>query len=270
MTIYKFKVWCENAVSGIVFPPDREQVYGELLNHMYDHYDDLVEQGMDKEAAQQMALEAMGDAMEIAPQLAAIHRPFWGYFLRATRVVLVLTLCATLLCLGLWIHRTSYHTESNGFDPYGTSTSTRQDATRTRLYFDEPNQVLHSDGYTLTLTRAAMWQTTYDDPAREPSVTFYLEIEVFNPRPWAQHDDISRWFWAVDSLGNTYDAFLRSIANYAPSISANSYHTAPLTYTHEMWIGDCVSQEAEWIEFRYDRSGRHLVFRLDLTGGDAA
>ena len=45
---YDFRVWCENAVSGIRFAPDRKVVYGELLDHLYDHYDDLVSQGVDE------------------------------------------------------------------------------------------------------------------------------------------------------------------------------------------------------------------------------
>lgn len=274
MTIYKFKVWCENAVSGIVFPPDREQVYGELLNHMYDHYDDLVEQGMDKEAAQQMALEAMGDAMEIAPQLAAIHRPFWGYFLRFTRVVLVLALCAVLVCTGFQLWRTHYHdfADDIGLHPFDETIVDRDFGTYERVFYAEPNQSVHSDGYTLTLTKAAVWHRNEFDPTQasaDPD-TLYFQLEVFNPRPWAEFTDISRWFRAVDSLGNTYDCYYEGIHNYSPYISGNAYHTGPQTYTHDMWISDYRSQEAEWIEFHYDRAGRDLVLRLDLTGGDGA
>ena len=274
MTIWKFKNWCDAAVSGIVFPPDREQVHGELLNHLYDHYDDLVEQGVDKATAEMMALNAMGSAAEIAPQLAAIHRPFWGYFLRCTRIALVTVFCAAVILTAAQLWRTDYHDFSDdvGLHPFDETIAYREFGTYERVFYAEPNQSVHSDGYTITLTKAAVWHRNESDPA--PADTYlnslYFQIEVFNPRPWAEFSDVSRWFWAVDSLGNTYDCYYESIVNYAPYIAGNGYHTGPQTYTHDMWISDYRSEDADWIEFHYDRAGRDLVWRLDLTGGDVA
>lgn len=278
MSFYDFRVWCENAVDGIVFPPDRKQVYEELLSHLYDHYDDFVAQGMDRETACQAALDAMGDAREIAPQLAAIHRPFWGYFLRFTRVLLVLSLCAAVLCGGFWMRYVNdyaqpYEGDSvNPFDPYAKTQHDSLYTTQTRTFYAEPNQSAESDGYTLTLTRAALWSIYHlnEEKNSQNHDCLYFQIEVFNPRPWAEHREMGHWFWGVDSLGNVYDSFHKGIINYAPYISCHGYHTAPLTYTYDMYIGDYRSQEAEWIEFHYDRSGRDIVFHVDLTGGEAA
>ena len=97
MDRYYFDQWCEKAVSEIVFPPDRAEVAEELFGHMMDHYEDLAAQGYDEITARDRAIEAMGDADAIAPQLAAIHRPFWGYFLRATRVLLVILVLITIV-----------------------------------------------------------------------------------------------------------------------------------------------------------------------------
>ena len=272
MTIWKFKNWCDAAVSGIIFPPDREQVHKELLDHIYDHYDNLVEQGLDAETAQMMALNAMGSAAEIAPQLAAIHRPFWGYLLRLTRIALIVALCAAILLTVGQVFRTSYHdfSEYNNLDPF--TDTVNEDSTYTRVFYAEPNQSVQSDGYTITLTQAAIWFVDHhdNDLMGEDNHNFYFRMEVFNPRPWAENSDIPRWFWAVDSLGNTYDCFHEGIVNFAPYIAGNGYNTDPLTYTHDMWISDYRSQDAEWIEFHYDRDGRNLVLRLNLTGGDAA
>lgn len=270
MTIWKFQNWCDAAVSGIVFPPDREQVHGELLDHLYDHYDDLVAQGIDRDTAQMMALNAMGSAAEIAPQLAAIHRPFWGYLLRFTRIALVTVLCAAVLLTVGQLWRTEYHdfADDSGLHPFDETSADRDFGTFERVFYTEPDQSVHSDGYTITLTKAAVWHADYHDGGEHH--TLYFQMEVFNPRPWAEFSDIARWFRAVDSLGNTYDCFNEGITNYAPYISGNGYHTGPQTYTHDMWIGDYRSQGAEWIDFYYDREGRDLVLRLDLTGGGAA
>lgn len=272
MTIRNFTTWCETAVADIIFPPDRDAVYEELLNHLNDHYDDLVEQGLDSETARAVALSSMGDPKEIAPQLAAIHRPFWGYFLRFTRVALVLALCVTLWCA--WVAYEPYTDPFDGgaFNPYTDTHHEDLYSNWTPMFYAEPNRSVQCDGYTLTLTQAAEWHQTYlgEDLTNKEQDHFYCQIEVFNPRPWAAHTDIANWFWAVDSLGNSYDRFYQSIANYAPFMMGSMYHSGPLTYTHDVWISNYCSQEAEWIEFHYDRSGRDIVFRLNLTGGDAA
>ena len=270
---YEFRVWCENATSGIRYAPDRQMVYEELLNHLYDHYDALVEDGMDHESARKAALEAMGNARQIAPQLAAIHRPFWGYLLSLTRVALAIALCAVVICGGLRVLRTDYHDESDSLheiDHFNDTQVQLNDMTRTRVFYTEPEVTACSDGYTFTLTKAAVWHTDVNELGKTDTYRFYFQIDVFNPRPWAEHRDIIRWFYAVDSLGNIYDCYYDGIINYAPYISGNDYPTGPLTYTHDMWISDYRSEDAEWIEFRYDRSGRSIALRLDLTGGDAA
>ena len=274
MTIWKFKNWCDAAVDGIIFPPDRAQVHKELLNHIYDHYDDLVEQGLDEETARTLALSAMGDAKEIAPQLAAIHRPFWGYLLRVTRIVLVLLLCITAVYGSVQLLRTHYSdpSDSAGLNPFEENLAYRDFGTMERVFFAKPYQSVHSDGYTITLTKAAIWYADYadDDPYGEDNYNFYCQMRVFNPRPWAEFTDIHLQIRAVDSLGNHYDSYYNGLINYAPYISGNQYHTGPQTYTYELFINGFRSEDAEWIEFHYDRSGRDLTWRLDLTGGDAA
>lgn len=272
MVIYDFKVWCEKAVSGIIFPPDRQKVFDELMDHVNDHYDALVEQGFDRDTARQMALEAMGSADVIAPQLAAIHRPFWGYFLRVTRVLLVLLVCAAVLSGIPFLRNNSYsEPQQLRYNPYEDTYISDEIGVTSRVFYAEPNQTVKSDGYTLTLTRAAWDYTDFADEESGELDSFHFQIEIFNPRPWAEATDIPRWMWAEDSLGNHYYAFHEG-GNYHryPVVLGNSYHTAPFTYTYDMWLSNFCSQEAEWIELHYDRSGRNIVFRIDLTGGDAA
>lgn len=272
MDVYQFKCWCEKAVSGILFPPDQKKVYRELMNHLYDHYDNLVEQGCDTETAQRVALEAMGDALAIAPQLAAIHRPFWGYFLRVTRMVLVLTACAAVLFLIPFLRYSDFSEPTyNRYDAYQDTYISDETGITERRFYAEPGQSAQSDGYRLTLTRAAWWHTDFADEESPELDSFHFQIEVFNPRPWAEPTDIPRWFWAEDSLGNHYYSF-HEVGNYYqnPAVVGNSYHTGPFTYTHDMWLSNFCSQEAEWIDLHYYRSGRNIVFRIDLTGGDEA
>ena len=272
---YEFRVWCENATSGIRYAPDRQMVYEELLNHLYDHYDALVEDGMDHESARKAALEAMGNARQIAPQLAAIHRPFWGYFLQTTRVLLVLSLCAALLSAWFWkdvVYDYSGSFDGWNYDPYTATQHEGMYILDTRLFYKEVNQSEKSDGTTFTLTQAALWHVDYTNVENDDHDYdhFYFQIEAFNPLPWTKKSEAMDWVWGVDSLGNYYDCYHKGIRNYTPYVWISSSHTGFLTYTYNLEITDYRSQEAEWIEFHYDRSGRDLVWRIDLTGGDAA
>ena len=265
METYEFRRWCDKAVSGILFPPDRETVYRELMNHIEDHFDYLVEQGIDEPTARQMAVEAMGDALEIAPQLAEIHRPFWGKFLYATRAILIIAAIITVIPLFIYAGETIYFppmwTDWNVFSEasYGGDTG------RTLLHLSEPNITRRSDGYAFTLTDAVFWQDEETD-----SSCFFVYMKEFHPLPWADHSAAGSWFWAEDSLGNVYACDFSPRTDETPAVYSTSSQTDLFTCTYALWINDHVPLDAEWIDFRYTRDGRNLAFRVDLNGGDAA
>lgn len=271
MENYKFKCWCEKAVSGIVFPPDQRKVYRELMEHMEDHCAHLLEQGHDPDTAWQMTVDAMGDPWPIAKDLARIHRPFWGYFLWAAERILAVIACLALFFGIRYFWDYSYsQPQHNRYDPYVDTYISDETGITRQVFYAEPGQTVKSDGYRLTLTRAAWDHTDFADEESGELDTFHFQIEIFNPLPWAEDTEITRWMWAEDSLGNYYYSFHED-GNYHlyPVVVGNSYHTGPFTYTHDMWLSNFCSQEAEWIDLHYDRSGRNIVFRIHLTGGEA-
>lgn len=262
----EFRRWCEKAVSGIVYPPDRQKVFRELMEHMEDHYDALHEEGFASEIARQLTVEAMGDAYEIAPQLAQIHRPFWGRLLQATRVLLVLAAIVTLIPFYKYAYETDYYLpmwpewELYSADAYGGDTG------RTLLHLSKPNISQRSDGYTFTLTRAVQWYNEeYDNSC------FFLHMKEFHPLPWAEHGAAGVWFWAEDSLGNVYECYYNHYPDEeTPVMYTRGNETSPFSYTYQMWINDDIPEDAQWLDIRYTRDGRNLVFRIDLAGGDKA
>ena len=86
--------WLSQAVSGIRFAPDREEVRRELLDHLEDKAADLerIFPDMTRREAEEMALYQMGDADVLGKELARIHKPWLGYLWRASRVLLGLAL----------------------------------------------------------------------------------------------------------------------------------------------------------------------------------
>ncbi len=88
----KGEYWLRDAVKYIRFPPDRRRVQEELYAHMIARNRDFLEEGCSEEEADRLSTLAMGDPEEVGRALAAVHRPFWGYFVLCLRIALVLAL----------------------------------------------------------------------------------------------------------------------------------------------------------------------------------
>ena len=263
--MFLLRRWAENAVSRIVFPGDKRKVYEELMAHMEDHRDALMEQGMSERQACEAVEKAMGDPWTVARELAEIHRPFWGYFLRATRIIMVLLLIATLFPLDSFMQERLFRNPHfRGWDVYDTQ-SYGGDTNRTLLHMSDQDSSFETDGYTYTVTKAVVFhEEEYD------RTTFQCRIKEFNPRPWATHAETGLWFWAEDSNGNYYYSDYETAQDEEPRKQAiYAYVTAEglLTNTYEFWINNF--PVAEWIKLHYTRDGRDEMLFINLTGGGA-
>lgn len=266
--------WCIIATVQIRFPPDRKVVYAELEQHMHDHYDALIEQGISPEDATEMTLEAMGNASEVAKQLAAIHRPFWGYALRVCRIALIVMLCLSLLPIlnyysGLYLRE---RPSLQDFNIY-SSASYGGDTGRTLHHLSKPNKSFSTDGSTFTITNAAVY-TEYSTYYERDRTYLYVLIQQTSLLPWTEHDAhlpffaVTAWFTARDSLGNTYEGYLDQSSPDAPTLNTSGVQSGIFTYTHECWINDFPA-DAEWVEIGYQRDGRNYMLRIYLTGGNS-
>lgn len=262
MGVLRFDRWCSLAVSGIRFKPDRKEIYEELYAHMEDQYEELTAAGFSEKEAEDEVAAAMGDPGETSRQLARIHRPFWGYALRAARVCLILSAILALFILPRYVQELGI-TRHGSDEFFGEGLETEQGVNR-RVWYDEPKVQDRSDGYTFTVTRAA--ERFFGDKLLREDFRriLYLEIKVFNPRPWAEECTAYTEFIAVDSLGNVYPSAYDT--DRTPWLSVTRTRRGLFTDTWLVILRDYRSQEANWIELRYDKSGRHLRLPLDLRG----
>ena len=246
-----FEDWCFRAVAEIRFKQDREAVYRELRAHLEDHYENLLSQGHSPDKAQRLALEAMGDPEEIAPQLGAIHRPWLGYLYRVVKWVTIPSfICALFLLIsfaGSHIH--SVISTAN-YD------SLREEA-KGGTYF-QPNVSDKSDGYRFTVPEAAV-------NSSGDILFFELQAAYW---PWLSEPAIAHDIWAVDSLGNHY-ACKRDFqyddvpkVTYQGGFLSQGFCALNMEITH-------FDSNAQWVELHYDRDGRDIVLRIGLTGGEA-
>lgn len=264
----EFKKWCDIAVSLIRFPPDRERVAKELENHMLDHYEALIEKGCAPDDACKQTLEAMGRATEIAWDLGQIHRPFWGWFFRITRRILLILLAVTLVSLCFFEPNTRYRQPKyDGFNPYTDTYLSDETGVTERVMYWEPQKEAKLKGYTWTLTKAVWTHTDFTAPEEENTDVFYFQIEITNPIPWAEKPEILKQLWARDSTGKIY--YPMYSGNPGRHLMGGIYHTAPFTYLLDMEIRGFSPEDAQWIEIFYNRDGEEVSFRVLLPGGAA-
>ena len=260
-----FDAWCNQATKKILYRPDRDSVYMELYGHLEDRFEAYISEGFSTKEAMEKALASMGEPEPVAKQLGAIHRPWLGYLLRLTNFLLILLICLTIFRFICFTLNFSFQQPNrHDWDYYADTTYGTEYPLEKVLYLDRTSRV-SSDGYTLTLTRAAMWSPTPESRSDNKESHFFFQIEVTNPRPWAEYANIGQVLWAVDSLGNYYYTSQEDAYNYEGSIVGNHYHTGFFTHTLDLWFCNFVSEDAEWIRIYYDRSGRDLMFHIDLT-----
>ena len=271
-----FDDWCYHAVAQIRFKPDRKAVFRELKDHLEDHYDSLLCSGYAPEDAKRLALEAMGDPEEIAPQLGAIHKPWMGWMVTLTRWIIYAFCAAVALQLFIFLF---YNTPSQSRTPWYYEnpgeplTVYAKDGTweSRRLMDYDPDSRDQSDGFTFDVSRAVMsFHDHYTDDTQD---TYYFQcrVRVSGLFQWGELDKIPiHDFWAVDSQGTIYSSFKNDAYSYQPSVSGNLERTGYFSYTMDLWLNNFSSQEAQWIELRYNRDGRDIRLRIDLSGGDSA
>lgn len=264
MKSIRFERWCSAAVERIRFAPDRREVYWELYAHMQDQYEELLTAGASEKEAEQETAAAMGDPEETARQLERIHRPFWGYALRAVRWCLLIAAVLALLTLPRYIKGLALSDARFG-EGFFRETWDDGDGEQRLDWYAEPGTKVRCDGYTFTVTRAAArsyvaWENhSYDGDF------LVIEVKVFNPRPWAEPCGAMGAFTATDSLGNVYfENDLYSADSGLSYLSGTWGRTGLLTWTWYFFFNGCQSLEAEWVELRYDKSGRNLCLPIDL------
>lgn len=261
MDNYGFTRWCRRATAKIKFPPDRDAVAKELQQHLEDHYDALIAQGATHEEATAQAIAAMGSAEVIAPQLAAVHKPFWGYAARVTGFIAFFLLVCAIWFAGMsLVNRTITRDEPE----YFTETELHYE---TRIFYDTPGTVIAAgDRYLFLINKAAVWEPKYISEG--DTLSACVQIKVFR---WPHLDtfDGLEYFYAVDDLGTIYQPPYNDDRDH-PRLSYGNVAYFPASQTFNLDVYGIPTQGIGWLELRYDRDGRDIAIRIDLTGGEGA
>ena len=274
MEKYRLISWCHSATCMIRFKPDRKAVYNELMGHLEERRDAYIEQGLDEKEATTKTLDAMGSPYKIASQLGAIHRPFWGYYLRVAKILLFILLVLSLIPIRNYIKSLPLYNKLGywDFNVYSTA-SYGGDTGRTLLHMSKPNLSFSSDGSKFTLTNAVVF-TEYSERNQRYVTRLYVLIQQESLLPQTEHSEyltsfgITAWFIARDDLGNVYPGMMEKHDPDKGTVQTDSIQTGIFTSLHECWITN-FPPEAKWVEIGYERDGRSYALRIDLTGGAA-
>lgn len=258
----EFVYWCKDALEGIRYWKIRNKVYAELYEHLEDRYAYFLSKGYTEKEAEQKTLEAMGDPRELAPVLAAVHKPHWDYAALITRVLawalVIVTLCH---CIAYFAPEIFCFRSSDTWDPF-------TDGGEELVCLVEPDIVRRESGYTFRLEKAALWRTYHSEPTETGQEYFdslYISMKVSHLLPWMREQQAVGHMWAVDNNGVYYRSNWCAVdgepfVRYMPKF--RWFNNA----TYEFTFYDTVT-DLQWIELHYDRDGRDMVFRVDLTGG---
>lgn len=266
MKHWKLTQWCVYATDQIRYSPDRKAVHEELRQHLDDRSEDFLAKGFSGEEAIEKTLDAMGDPAELAPLLAQIHRPFWGYAQDVCKWMFRIAAFLAIL-FTIWYtvnHPPNFRYSQPDDDGWYRTIAERPYPNITYVHHDTSGAVLRDSGYSLSLIKAMTVE--YTDKSYEP---LYFQIRVQTPFPWQRSPEIGALLWAEDSLGNRYATYLEgrsSNSNY--HVYTYFLHTAPLTYVYEGEIRGLPDNGVSWVDIHYSRDGRDMVWHIDLTGGD--
>ena len=263
--------WLRDAVKHVKFPPDRKRVQKELYEHMISRNLDYLAKGYSEEEADRRVCEAMGDPEEVGKALAEVHKPFWGYFLRVLRIVLVLVL---VLCA-------AYVLRNSGSQVYSIiqfGDIRRRYEAHTEEWFPQNTSARCGD-YRLRLRRAGVagpreepWPWTRlpkEDTALVSGGTeevpqfipegehLVLELRAYSCNPFLGEPWFDTRKLAVeDSLGNRYDRFYIAGQNWIFSSDI-------------LIVVEDFDQAAEWAVLTYDSGDRSFHLPIGMKGGRA-
>ena len=242
----------------------------ELSDHIQDHMDALLTGGMGRDDAEEAAVAAMGDPVEVGRALDALHSPWpWRIFLlcaRCFKIALVLAVVLTIQDL------MTGDFPSSRFLPTATATSVAQDLLRENWEEEVRATGTVTGGgslgdYTFRPQGEALLvyrpDYTYDDGTVYPGglrLAFLVETAHF--QPWLGDVDIP-WYAlsAQDDRGNTYGP--EDLGTYPES-------TGGRLLGHKEFSLSDADPEARRFTFTVAAAGERLTFTVTLEEGGAS
>ena len=264
--------WADRVVAGIILPKERENARQELLDHMEDHMDSLLAAGFSQEEAERQAIAAMGDPEETAKLLRRAHQPVLTRLFQISRWML---LCALVIFAVSLLVRASTLTLDDFHLPGKTPTPSEELAPLFTpeslsdvydgydyLRLTEPGDRVRANGYTFTVTKAAISGHTQGSYSRyRYQIILCLEVtrdSRFVPWPELPGD----WQMVTEdgsrSLSNEFD-------RTSETRILHGFHRNNREYL--VRLGGWFPQDSRWVDLTYSNGESGFTLRVNLEGG---
>ena len=239
--------WLRDAVKYVKFPPDRKRVQEELYEHMIRRNLDFLAEGYSDEEADWLVCEVMGDPEEVGKALAEVYKPFWGYVLRALRIVTAIV----LLLLAVHVIRTHSSYSGSNLSWY-TGVRGRYEAYMAGWI---PQSAAEKCGdYRFRLLRAGAALVGEGEKVIPEGDHLVLELRVSAWDPGLGTPRLeARKLTVEDNLGKKYEAFVLGSMDW-------------IFFSDMVIVARDFDPAAEWAVLRYDagEQGFRLPVRLEV------
>lgn len=211
----------------------KDDIRLELENHILDKIEDYEEEGYDKETAEQLAINDMGDSEEIGRQLNKEHNPFWGWALITTNIL-----------LGIFIVMSVFIVIVPLLGSMFVKSPVSEILKENILYQIDIDETIKIDDKVIHFTTIIY----------EKNDDMNIFYEYYDTRLWGTGWSVGGLGDIRDNLGNTY---------FAGSSSRNGGIRSKARRTVEGF-----SKEAETLIIDYDFYNRKQTVEIPLKAGD--
>ena len=242
------ETWLRDAVKYVKFPPDRRRVREELYEHMLSRNLEYLAEGHTEEEADRLACLSMGDPEEVGRALAEVHKPFWGYFLRALRIVTAIVLAL----LAVHVIRTHNYYSGNDLSRY---TGARSMYEAYMAGWTSQSAAEKCGDYRFRLLRAGVALAGEGDRFIPEGDHLVLELRASTWDPGLGTPQLeTRRLTVEDSLGKQYEAFVYGSMDW-------------IFFSYMVIVAHDFDPAAEWAVLRYDSGEQSFRLPVKLEVG---
>ena len=271
MAQYNRVSWVFAATRGAALGEEYRQAWQELSDHIRDHTEALMAAGFSEQEAEERAVTAMGDPLEVNRLLRTVHRPVLSRMIQVGKTLL---LCGFLLWLGyVWVTQPFEEWALNTC--YETPITTSIGNLTQEILLDPTPSEEYPASYRrskslfqqarvgdalFTVTRASVSQVNWGVGGTRPPWMVVLQLEIA-PARFGRQPKVQGNFTMVNDQGVEANPRMNDGTTL---IDAHQYREGK-TCIHAL-IADFPT-DSKWVDVIYTDAENTFTLRIDLEGG---
>lgn len=233
MSLLNKEKFLEEVVSHVNFKYDRYDIKRELESHILDKMEQYVEQGLDRDKAEELSVNDMGDAKEIGKELNRQHNPIIGWLWLISNVLLILSVIISIFYTGFGVVTSLFTTNpAKGIDKSNI------------VYKLDIDEKIKVDDTVIHFT----------DIVYEKNGDLNIIYKYYDTRLWGTG-------WSFEAMGEISDNFGNTYFNGHSQSSGGIITRSRRTIEN-------FPKDAETLIITYDSYNRFYKVEIPLQGGD--